>query len=151
MAATETDSRNAMDKLLFKMVKEGRLVRLKKGVYAVAETDLPEKSDQKIAGKIDEDSQDIEDAGNSPSIASDLPNLPDLPEIHEIPDRTPDPIPTAQNQGRLGRSLDDDPQAVENTENIEPPDLPDNLPEILPGKIEGGTTVIDLWTHPSTL
>ena len=142
MAATETESRSAMDKLLFKMVKESRLVRLKKGVYAVAETDLPEENDRKVAGKIDEDSQDIEDAGNSPSIASDLPNLS---EIHKIPDRTPDPIPTTQNQGgsgRLGRSRDGDPQAVENPENIEPPYLSDNLPEILPGKIEGGTTVI---------
>jgi hypothetical protein len=147
MAATETESRNAMDKLLWKMVRESRLVRVKQGVYAIAETDLPDENDGKIAGKIDEDSQDIEDVDNSPSVGSDLPNLPDLPEIREIPDPIPEPIPTTQNQGRsgrLGRSRDGDPQAAENTENIEPSDLPDNLPEILPGKVEGGTTVIDL-------
>jgi AAA domain len=145
MAATETENRNAMDKLLLKMVGEGRLVRPKRGVYAAAETDLPD--DWKIAMEIDEDAQDIEDIEDSPSSASDLPNLPDLPEIRETPDPIPDPIPTTQNQGRsgrLGRSRDGDPQAGENTENIEPSDLPDNLPEILAGKIDGGTTVIDL-------
>jgi hypothetical protein len=122
------------------MVKEGRLVRLRQGVYAPAETDLAnEENDWKIAGKIDEDLQNIEVVENSQSITSDLPNLPDLPEIREIPDRNPDLIPTTQNQkrsDRLGRSRDGDPQAVESTENIEPSDLPDNLP--------GGTTVIDL-------
>jgi hypothetical protein len=43
MAATERNDRNAVDQLLYKMQRDGEVVRLKRGVYA-----LPDKNGKKV-------------------------------------------------------------------------------------------------------
>jgi hypothetical protein len=37
MAATERNDRNAVDQLLYKMQRDGEVVRLKRGVYALSD------------------------------------------------------------------------------------------------------------------
>ena len=48
MAATERNDRNAIDQLLFKMHRDGELVRVRRGVYA-----LPDKNGKKERSETD--------------------------------------------------------------------------------------------------
>jgi hypothetical protein len=65
MAATERNDRNALDQLLFKMQRDGEVVRLKRGVYA-----CPGKSGKKERN----DNQTTETHKET----NDLTNLTDL-------------------------------------------------------------------------
>jgi hypothetical protein len=55
MAATERNDRNAVDQLLYKMQRDGEVVRLKRGVYA-----LPGKNGKKVRNE----GYGVEEQGN---------------------------------------------------------------------------------------
>src|SRR5262249_3641290 len=68
MAATERTDRNAVDQLLYRMVRDGEIRRLRRGVYA-----LPHD-----AGKIDKKERNGPQASDWQGEASNLTDLTDL-------------------------------------------------------------------------
>jgi hypothetical protein len=67
MAAVERSDRNAVDQLLFKMQRDGELIRIKRGVYAVA---------GKI-GKKERNGGQMSDDANETGDLTDLTDLTD--------------------------------------------------------------------------
>jgi hypothetical protein len=59
MAATERNDRNALDQLLFKMIRDGDLVKVKRGVYATAAGKIGKKERNDLQG-----TDEIEEPGN---------------------------------------------------------------------------------------
>ncbi len=68
MAATGSNSRGAMDTLLFKMNEAGEIARIKRGIYAA----------RKDAGKIGQKERNDGQATDDITINDDLTNLTDL-------------------------------------------------------------------------